>query len=304
MKRWGLAGLAGGAVMALGLAGVAVSVPAAALAQARAGLAVINQDGAASWGAGGFGQLGNGTWASSAVFGPVSGFNADVVRVSAGGGHGLALRTDGTVWTWGDSSYGELGNGPTSLYGVVPAQVKGLSGVTRIAAGEYSSTAFAASATRVWAWGDNSEGQLGDGTFTQRAVPGLVTGIGAPGIAGVTVGAGFVLVQGTDGSIWGWGEDEYGQLGNLPGQPVTRPLQTSHPRTGITQLSAGDCHVLALQSDGTVLAWGGNADGELGRGTVTTSGGPGLVTGLTNVSQVSAGFDYSLAVYQSAPVAA
>jgi alpha-tubulin suppressor-like RCC1 family protein len=408
MKRWGLAGLASGAAMALGLAGLAVSVPATALAQARAGLPGINQNGAASWGDGADDQLGNGTTASSALFGPVSGLTAGIVRVSAGGGHGLALRTDGTVWAWGtnasgqvgngdltnhatpvqvqgltgvtavaaggahslalrsdgtvwawgynrwgqvgngaisvaqptadevtgltsviqiaagegfsmalrsdgtvwawgDNSYGELGNGTTTR-STVPVEVSGLSGVTRIAAGAYGNSAFATSATikgvtRVWAWGDNRDGQLGDGTFTSHSTPELVTGIGAPGIADVSAGESFVVVLGTDGSIWGWGADEKGQLGNAPGQPVTRPLETFGPRVGITQLAAGGNHTLALQANGTVLAWGYNVDGELGRGSTSDSGSPGLVTGLTNVSQVSAGLDFSLAVYQPTPIA-
>lgn len=117
-------------------------------------------------------------------------------------------------------------------------------------------------------------------------------------IAGVTVGRDFAAILGTDGSVWAWGDDTVGQLGNAPAtSPVTRPVNTIGAGSGITQFSAGDNHVLARKSDGTVLAWGDNAHGELGDGTTASVTGPVQVTGLTSATQVAAGWVFSLAVH-------
>ena len=107
------------------------------------------------------------------------------------------------------------------------------------------------------------------------------------------------MVLGADGTVWAWGDDGAGQLGNAPSStPVTRPVNTIGAGSGITQLSAGDFHVLALKSDGTVLVWvwGGNAYGQLGNGSTAPVTGPVQVTGLTSATQVAAGNEFSLAI--------
>jgi alpha-tubulin suppressor-like RCC1 family protein len=125
-----------------------------------------------------------------------------------------------------------------------------------------------------------------------------VTGISAPYIAGITAGGGYSLALGSDGSVWGWGVDDFGQLGNAPtSSQVLRLVQTIGPGSGITQLSAGADHVLALQSAGTVLAWGDNLHGQLGDGSTASVAGPVQVTSLPGATQVAAGDAFSLAVY-------
>ena len=151
--------------------------------------------------------------------------------------------------------------------------------------------------TSVWAWGANYYGQLGDGTTTSRATPERVTGLPAA-VAGISAGYGFAAVLGTDGSVWDWGTNEFGQLGVALESPVvTRPVHAIAAGSGITHLSAGYSHVLALKSDGTVLAWGDNESGQLGRGITTPTGGPAPVTSLASVMQVSAGWQSSYAVH-------
>ena len=140
-------------------------------------------------------------------------------------------------------------------------------------------------------------GQLGDGTFTNHLTPEQV-GIPTPYIAGVSAGHQFAVVLGTDGSSWGWGADGSGQLDNAPtSNPVTRPVQMTTTGSGITQLSAGYDHVLALRSNGTVLAWGKNSYGELGLGNTDPAGGPVQVPGLSGALQVTAGWEFTLALY-------
>ena len=139
------------------------------------------------------------------------------------------------------------------------------------------------------------------GTFTSHLTPERVTGIGTSYIAGIAAGQRFSAVLGTDGSVWAWGADDSGQLGGAPASnPVTRPVQTIGMNSGITQLSAGQDHVLALRSNGTALAWGGNSNGQLGNGGTAGGIGPVQVSSLAGASQVSAGAQFSLAVARPA----
>lgn len=159
--------------------------------------------------------------------------------------------------------------------------------------------------TSLWAWGGNAGGQLGDGTQASHLNPEEVTGISAPSIAGVAAGRDFTVALGSDGSVWAWGDNSGGQLGTAPaGNPALRPVETIGIGSGIIQLAANSigladlkyAHVAALRSDGTVLAWGHNSQGELGDGTTAAHAGPVQVSGLTGATQVAAGADCSLAV--------
>ena len=250
-----------------------------------------------AWGANGAGQLGRGTISADEVTpAPVSGL-AGVTTIAAGCGFSLALRSDGSVWAWGGNTVGQLGNGSTAS-SAVPVKITGVSQVTAIAAGWDSAVAVVAGGASVWSWGGNDNGQLGNGTLAGHATPVRVTQIGTVHIAGAAVGYKFAAILGTDGSVWAWGRDNAGQLANAPVfAPVTRPVNTIGAGSGITQISAGADHMVALKSDGTVLAWGDNTNGELGNGTTTPVTGPAQVTGLTGATQVAAGIRASFAVH-------
>lgn len=99
----------------------------------------------------------------------------NIVQVSGGALHSLALRADGTVWAWGNNDYGQLGDGTTSN-GYYPVRVSGLTGVTQVAGGSQHALAVKSDGT-VWAWGNNIYGQLGDGTKTSSYTPVQVTGL-------------------------------------------------------------------------------------------------------------------------------
>jgi alpha-tubulin suppressor-like RCC1 family protein len=255
-----------------------------------------------AWGGNSAGELGRGTITDHEVTpAPVSEL-AGVTKIAAGCEFSLALRSDGTVWAWGVNNFGQLGNGSTAS-SAVPVKVTGVSQVTGIAAGWNSTVAVVAGGASVWAWGGNKEGQLGDGTTTGHSIPVRVTQIGTVHIAGVTAGFQFAAILGTDGSVWAWGADTAGQLGNVPASsPATRPVNTIGAGSGITQISAGADHMVALKSGGTVLAWGDNTNGELGTGTTTSVAGPVQVTGLTGATQVAAGGRASFAVHVPQPV--
>jgi alpha-tubulin suppressor-like RCC1 family protein len=255
-----------------------------------------------AWGRNDRGQLGRGTTSSGeGVPARVAVLNR-VTKISAGRDFGLALRSDGIVFAWGANRFGQVGNGAMSFSPVsVPVKIAGLAQVTGISAGWDSSLATETSGisavTSVWAWGNNEDGQLGDGTTAGRSTPERVTGLPVS-IAGVSAGGQFAAVLGTDGSVWGWGTNGLGQLDIAPpGSAVTRPVNMIAAGSRITQISAGGGHVLALRSDGTVLGWGFNIRGQLGNGSQTQVSGPVPVTGLTGATQVAAGTLSSYAVH-------
>jgi alpha-tubulin suppressor-like RCC1 family protein len=251
------------------------------------------------WGLNGLGQLGDGSTVSSRTPVQVTGLTG-VTQIGTGDGFGLALRSDGTVWAWGWNRNGVLGVGTpagSDSDSDVPVQVPGLSSVTQIAAGYTSAMAVRVQARRgsilrtVWTWGDNGFGQLGDGTTTDSATPVEVSGINVPAITAISAGGGFSMVLGSDGSVWGWGVNSGGQLGNGTTTGELRPVEILD--ASVTGISAGGSHALALFSGGSVLAWGTGLFG-----LDTSSLTPKVVPSLTGVTQVSAGSDYSLAVHQ------
>ncbi len=138
-----------------------------------------------TWGANGSGQLGNGTTSSRSTPVQVAGL-AQVTAIAAGGYHSVALKSDGTVRAWGANDKGQLGDG-TAVNRLTPVHTSSLTDVKTIGAGMYHSLAATFGAGDVWAWGDNSYGQLGDGTTTNRSLP--VQAIGVSGIMRVEGGA-------------------------------------------------------------------------------------------------------------------
>ena len=256
-----------------------------------------------AWGGNGAGELGRGTVTDHEVTAaPVIGLTG-VTKIAAGCEFSLALRSDGTLWAWGYNNVGQLGIGSTAS-SAVPVKITGVSQVTAIAAGLDSAVAIVAGGASVWAWGGNGAGQLGDGTTASHSTPVRVTQLGTVHIAGAAAGYLYAAILGTDGSVWAWGADDKGQLGNAPAAtPATRPVNTIRAGSGITQIAAGVDHMVALKSGGTVLAWGDNTNGELGIGTTTPVTGPVQVTGLTTATQVAAGLRASFAVHVPQPPA-
>jgi alpha-tubulin suppressor-like RCC1 family protein len=254
-----------------------------------------------AWGRNDHGQLGRGTVGGGELEpARVSVLNR-VTKISAGRDFALALRSDGIMFAWGSNRFGQVGNGDMSYSPVsVPVKIAGLSQVTGISAGRDSALATEASGisavTSVWAWGSNDDGQLGDGTVTGHATPERVTGVPVS-IAGISVGGEFAAVLGTDGSVWGWGVNDLGQLDLAPSRPVTRPVNEIAAGSRITQISAGFAHMLAPRSDGTMLGWGWNFFGQLGNGLQAQVSGPVQVTNMAGATQVAAGQLASYAVH-------
>jgi len=276
--------------MALCLMAVFVMSMVAAASAAASGPVV-------AWGWNEYGQLGNGTTGGySDVPVAVSGLSG-VTAISAGDDHSLVLLSNATVMAWGDNIDGQLGNG-TETNSDVPVAVSGLSGVTAISAGSFHSLALLSNGT-VMAWGGNELGQLGDGTTGGHIdVPVAVKGL--TGVTAVSADGYHSLALLGNGTVMAWGDNEKGELGNgTTGGYSDVPVAVSG-LGGVTAVSAGGYHSLALLGNGTAMAWGANEFGELGNGTETfDSDVPVAVSGLSGVTAVAGGGAHSLALLSS-----
>jgi alpha-tubulin suppressor-like RCC1 family protein len=240
----------------------------------------------------GDGQLGDATTTDrTTAFVTVVGLN-DVKAVAAGYEASYALKRDGTVWSWGANDVHQLGDGG-SVSRSVPVPVLGLpAGIVAIAAGGHHGMALAADG-RVWTWGLNNHGQIGDGTGLNRG-----TAVQVPNLDNVTHIAGGALhslALRSDGSVWAWGDNERGQLGLGHTSDRSSPQAVPGLDGLVTSIAAGCCHSAASLADGTARAWGYNAWGQLGDGSFVSRTLPVTVGGLTGVASVHAGGDGTFA---------
>jgi alpha-tubulin suppressor-like RCC1 family protein len=250
-----------------------------------------------TWGSNAFGKLGDGQAGTSysdttydshvplRVHGPGNvGYLASIVAISAGEGHNLALRSDGTVWAWGWNGVGQLGDGTTND-AHTPVQVGGLTNVVAISGRGYHGLALRADGT-VWAWGYNRFGQIGDGTTNDAHAPIQVGGL--PNVTAnhpVAVSAGYAIsmVLMSNGTVLVWGTGGFGELGQGQfGDHSYSPIQVMG-LANVVAISADFQEPNALRSDGTMWMWGWNNLGQLGNGTTANQNLPGRVQNLANV---------------------
>jgi alpha-tubulin suppressor-like RCC1 family protein len=202
---------------------------------------------------------------------------------------------------WGSNLLRQLGDGTAQGLSDVPVPVSTLRFVTSVAAGGYHSLALMADST-VKAWGSNGFGQLGDGTTLTREVPVTVSGLS--GVRAIAAGGHHSLALMSNGTVTAWGDNESGQLGtgNTAESEVPVPVKGL---TGVRAIAAGADHSLALMSNGTVMAWGNDESGQLGTGvTKPSSTVPLAVKGLTGVTAISGGGQFSLALTKAGTVEA
>jgi alpha-tubulin suppressor-like RCC1 family protein len=237
----------GGAVLPTGIPRRVRGLPAIVDIAAGSGDGyALDRDGRVwAWGDNGLGQLGTGGCAVSRALlrggsqcplagGPVEVRDLNgVTAIAAGADTAYALRRDGTVWAWGDASFGALGSPTGHPFADQPIRIRGLEHVVAITAGTYSGYAVRRDGT-VWAWGRGVDGELGDGSVANRAVPTRVLAL--TGVIGLAGGGTTAYALDRRGQVWAWGSGLYGQLGNgyilvgvdepIPVPRLARPTQT------------------------------------------------------------------------------
>ncbi|MEJ1238018.1 Ig-like domain-containing protein [Chryseolinea sp. T2] len=210
--------------------------------------------------------------------------------VSAGVSHTVALRPDGSLWGWGFNGSSQLGDGSIT-YSQAAIRIGTASDWKLIDAGGNHTLAIKTDGT-LWSWGENQWGQIGTGTVSSKVI--------IPSRRGtetnwklVTAGRTFSLAIKTDGSLWAWGDNFYGQLGFAGTAFVpTRVGAASDWKL----VSGGGNHTLAIRTDGSLWAWGSNLYGELGDGTIDNKSTPARIGTDTNWALVYAGYDFSAAI--------
>ncbi|MEZ4713867.1 MAG: hypothetical protein R3A44_42175 [Caldilineaceae bacterium] len=248
---------------------------------------VTEAGGMMCWGRNYSGELGDGTTTYSSIPVAVSIVSGTVDRVATGEGFTCVLLTTGPLQCWGANEFGQLGNGTTDPY-LTPTAVSGLSsGVQGVAAGDAFVCALT-SAGDVFCWGKNAEGQLGDGTTTDRTTPVMVSNLPNPVMA-LAVGTAHACALTNQDAVYCWGRNAERQLGNNATTNRSMPVLASGLPSGAAELAAGFGHTCVRTAAGTVACWGNNGSGELGNGGTTDSGVPVTVLGLSNALEIRAG---------------
>jgi alpha-tubulin suppressor-like RCC1 family protein len=246
-----------------------------------------------AWGSNGQGQLGDGTATSRRSPVSVVGGFSNWTAVSAGRYHSLGTRADGTVWAWGLNGQGRLGDGTITARSSPVSVVGGFADWTGISAGLSHSLGTRADGS-AWAWGLNTFGRLGDLTVTARISPVSVVG-GFSDWTGVSAGSYHSLGTRADGTVWAWGNNAFGRLGDLTVTDRSSPVSVVGGFSDWTGVSAGFNHSLGTRADGSAWAWGSNTLGQLGDLTVTSRRSPvSVVGGFADWTGVSAGRYHSL----------
>jgi len=245
-----------------------------------------------AWGRNWHGELGDGTTITLRINPTQIGTATSWASVSAGHGRTVAIRTDGTLWAWGRNWYGELGDGTTITPRINPTQIGTATNWTYVSAGSMHTVAMRTDGT-LWAWGNNSRGQLGDDTITHRNTP---VQIGTyTDWAYVSAGSEHTIAIKTDGSLWAWGSNSRGQLGDGTTIDRSTPVRIG-TATNWAYVSAGQSHTMAIRTDGTLWAWGCNSHGELGDRTTTSRNTPVQIGTDTDWVSITAGGLHTAAI--------
>lgn len=245
---------------------------------------------------------------------------ANIIQVSGGENHTLALDDAGNVYAWGSNSDGQVGLGlPNHEHQATPkslsesGKLRGKK-IVQIATGSDHSLALDSDG-KIYAWGANWDGRLGDGSTDKKSSPVAVDTTGAldgKKIVQIAAGSRHSLALDSDGKVYAWGQDYYGQLGDnryIADQASPVQVDTSGALSGktITKIASGAYHSLALDSNGKIFAWGDDDNGQLGNGiTGTTYPIPvaintGAISGKT-INHIAAGEVHTLATDNSGTV--
>lgn len=233
------------------------------------------------WGYNSDGQLGDGTLTDSLVPISVSGMSTGVDGIAAGSFFSCALLSDGSIKCWGINSSGQIGNNFNSAFLAFPVDTMGLStNYSRLDAGSNYTCALGIDGA-MKCWGNNTSGQIGDGTVTPKSTPTSVVGIGESVSRISASGTGHTCVVTVSGAAKCWGNNFNGQLGDGLTSSRSSPATVTGLSSGISDITGGTSHTCALTTSGGMKCWGSNSNGRLGDGTLVQKTNAVDVTGLT-----------------------
>jgi alpha-tubulin suppressor-like RCC1 family protein len=239
---------------------------------------------------------------SGSICTPVTTFSGGTnwKQVDCSGGHTAAIKTDGTLWTWGQNSvtgvpFGQLGDNTGINRSTPVTTFAGGTNWKQVTAGGFHTAAIKTDGT-LWVWGRNNNSQLGDNTTTNRLTP-VTTFSGGSDWKQVDCGNNHTAAIKTDGTLWVWGDNSNGQLGDNTTTNRLTPVTTFAGGTNWKQVDCGESNsTVAIKNDGTLWTWGQNNNGQLGNNTTTNRTTPVTTfAGGTNWKKVGAGNFHTVA---------
>jgi alpha-tubulin suppressor-like RCC1 family protein len=261
--------------------------------------ALLSTGGAKCWGFGWAGQLGNGTWDMQLTPVDVTGLTSGVLRISSGWFHICAVTNTGSLKCWGRNSEGQLGDGTTN-WSSTPVDVTGLSnGVLDVASG-YFHTCAVLTGGNVKCWGNNSAGQLGDGTTSSSLVP--VNVLSVTNAIAISLGVDHTCALTSVGGVKCWGSNSDGELGDGTWTNQSSPVDVNGLASGVAKIAVGAYHSCALLNNGEARCWGWNASGQVGNNTTNSIGIPVNVLGLSGGQMIDAGGDHTCSLLNNGTI--
>jgi alpha-tubulin suppressor-like RCC1 family protein len=247
------------------------------------------------WGSGGFGRLGNNFITNRSTPVQVFGSATNWKQVSAGNLHTAAIKTDGTLWTWGNGTLGRLGNNATIDRSTPVTTFAGGTNWKQVSSGNQHTAAVKTDGT-LWTWGSGGSGRLGTNATITRSTP-VTTFAGGTNWKQVSSGDSNTAAIKTDGTLWTWGFGNSGRLGTNDTTSILTPVTTFAGGTNWKQVSSGLSHTAAIKTNGTLWTWGNGSYGQLGTNDTTNILTPVTTfAGGTNWKQVSSGDSHTIAL--------
>ncbi len=257
--------------------------------------AAIKTDGTLwAWGKNAFGAVGDNTIADRST--PRQEFTSSTNwKQVAGGYHTAAIKTDGTLWSWGRNLSAAIGDNTTAPRSTPRQEFTSSTNWKQVACGFRHTSAIKTNGT-LWAWGRNNEGQLGDNTTADRSTPRQEITSGT-NWKQASCGYNHTAAIKTDGTLWLWGRNNEGQLGDNTNANRSTPRQEFTSGTNWKQVACGAFHTAAIKTDGTLWAWGYNVYGQIGDNTIAFRSTPRQeFTSSTNWKQVAGGYGHTAAI--------
>ena len=248
-----------------------------------------------TWGQNTNGRVGDNTTISkSSPVQTVSG-GTNWKQVACGDEHNAVIKTDGTLWTWGLGTQGQLGDNTTTSKSSPVQTISAGTNWRMVSAGGNHTAAIKTDGT-LWTWARNAFGSLGDNTTIDRSSPVQTVAAGTNWKL-VSCGRSHDAAIKTDGTLWTWGRNDFGQLGDNTTINKSSPVQTVSGGTNWKLVSCGGYHTAAIKTDGTLWMWGRNSYGRLGDNTAINKSSPvQTVSGGTNWKLIAGGTYHTAAI--------
>lgn len=253
-----------------------------------------------SWGSNYFGKLGDGTTLDKNSPVSVVGGFADWCQLAAGERHTLGTRTNGSAWSWGRNTSslggtGQLGDNSTTNKSSPVSVVGGFADWCQLGAGRYHSVGVRSNGS-AWAWGDNTAGRLGNNSINAQSSPVSVVG-GFTNWCQIDAGTTHSIAIRSAGSVWTWGCNGAGQLGNNSTVNRSSPVSVVGGFADWCRIASGGAHNIAIRTNSTVWSWGNNLCGQLGNNSVVSTSSPvSIVGGFADWTDIASGYRHSFAL--------